>query len=129
MVTSNGTLPVSGTLAVAAEGTAAEYVPPILERLQARGLSVAKEADYLVQVAIADRPRGSGLYLPDQPRMWLRSPARATAKGSAPTLVVTLSERGSGRELYRASAVAPSKSAAKPEALVASMLSEGAVRK
>lgn len=104
IVKASGSLPASGSFAAAAEDeTATPILPLFLDRLEHRGLSRSDEPDYLVQLAASRRPRPVGLFVPEASPDWLRSPARGP--GDLPTLVFTVSERASGRELYRAAII------------------------
>ena len=102
-VTSTGHLPSSGSFSVAEEeagcGSACDVAA---RRLEKRGLSQEAGGTYLLQVADGARPGRTGLLVPEQmPGAWFRSPAKQSAKRSVRTLIVSLSERSTGNEIYR----------------------------
>ena len=100
-ISSSGKLPSEGTFGlVAAEQAEPAYARLAAMRLEGLGLRRADTGKYALQVTLAQRPAGAGLFLPAQPDAWLRAPARSGSE-PRPTLVLTLSERGTGREVYR----------------------------
>lgn len=67
--------------------------------LSAHGLTQASDPAYLVQIALSDHPARTQAIDPAQP-----APGKQGSKRHDVTLVVTLSEVASGREIWRTSA-------------------------
>lgn len=83
-----------------------ELVARITEALEARGFRRADQPRYLVQLAAADRPGKTGLFLPEAPpdesgsRSWLSSPARSKSVRTR-RLMVSIIDVANGQEVCR----------------------------
>lgn len=121
LVESRGTPPASPASFRLSGAPSGEGEAPAVERqvaaaLEARGLREAAAdapADYLVEVALSDRPRGVAAAVPqeDGKAQTLtaavgRSLRHPLTRGVA-SLTIRIVERVSGRELYRATATRP----------------------
>lgn len=103
-VVSSGTLPGAGAYEIAETGSPAELRGLVAQHLQAGGLRAASDADFLVQVGSFARPAAVGLFLPDvNEEQWHRSPARSR-RALLQGVTVSVTDRRSGREVYRVTA-------------------------
>lgn len=104
-VNTRGAMPPPGTLefpgGVAPTGTLGQ---DILAQLAARGFTRADHATYLAQITVARVPGKAGLFVPDSDpgaeARWLVAPSPSRSIGLR-VATVTLSDRATGRELYR----------------------------
>jgi hypothetical protein len=122
-ISTAGRMPPRATFALApADQAQPTFSHLAAKRLKELGFQPNDSGEFTLQIALARRPAGAGLFLPAHPDFWLRAPARS---GSAvrPTLVLTLSERSTGREVYRI-AVASRRAAVPGPALLAAALDQ-----
>lgn len=107
-VQSAGVLPQGSYSIVASPEEAAPAHGELIEqRLRARGLQQADDPKYILQVAWSAKPAPAGILLPEHaPSSWYRNAYRGSAKRTTPMLLISVSDRVSGLEVYRVSAVA-----------------------
>lgn len=104
VVVSSGALPEAGTYQIAEASSADELTGLVSARLEARGLRAAQEPRYLVQIGSFARPAAVGLFVPDaNEKQWHRSPI-GNRRGAVRGVIVSLTDKGSGREVYRVTA-------------------------
>lgn len=128
IATSQGALPSGGTYGILTQDAPPHMQDLVSQQLTALGFEQSDDPAYLVQIGTFDRPATVGALVPDpDEQQWLRRPwlgSRQVVRG----VTVSLSESGSGREIYR-SAVAVRSSADDVqehlEPLIATMLTPG----
>lgn len=104
IVTINGIPPASGLIDAPIEAPT-KWRQIVIGRLMQRGFSPSPDSHYILQVTLANRPAFIGLRQPGgADGGWIRPPNSRAKKKWTATLGVTIHERLTGREVYRASA-------------------------
>lgn len=104
IVTSQGALPPGGTYGILTRDAPPHMQDLVSQQLTVLGFEQSGEPAYLVQIGAFDRPATVGALVPDpDEQQWLRRPwlgSRQVVRG----VTVSLTESGSGHEIYRSTA-------------------------
>lgn len=118
-ITVVGVLPSKGVYRlVNGEHLPAQLEEAVTERLKRLGFERENEPAYLIQIAYAKRPPGSGAFVAGQSQ-WLVAPERRSRKQLIAQFSLRVTDLTNGREIYHASAT---RRRASPADLVAAVL-------
>jgi len=122
-VVSAGSIPTSGSFAYVDPGADDALLDGVGRSLEGLGLSRSDTPDYLVEVTHSARPASVGLLVPGAgDPQWHHAPLRKARRRIVETVVLTLSESRSGREIYRAQAISRSSMPGDRESLLPELL-------
>lgn len=101
---SRGTLPQGGTYRILSQDAPSYVKDLISEQLAELGFEQSDKPAYVIQIGTSERPATVGALVPDpEEQQWLRRPwldSRQIVRG----VTVSMSESGSGQEIYRSTA-------------------------
>jgi hypothetical protein len=104
-VSSSGHMPADASIALAPDDQSSVTALEILKRMQQRGGEPSQPPDFVLQVATARAPALSGAAVAaGESSQWVRVPKRRAGGRTVARLTLSLTERLTGHEVYRASA-------------------------